>query len=121
MLIIKSSDIPPSEITPPEIYRQRRHFMQGVAALATGAFVGATPEAQAGVKLAGVKASGYTLADDKTAYKDVTLVVDNSQTLQRRESSIGRTSARISTPRSLIRAWITDEYDHSLTKPRQHY
>lgn len=72
MLIIKSSDIPSSEITPPEIYRQRRHFMQGVAALATGALVGATPDAQAGVKLAGVKASAYTLADDKTAYKDVT-------------------------------------------------
>ncbi len=72
MLIINSSDIPPSEITPPEIYRQRRHFMQGVAALATGALVGIAPDAQAGVKLAGVKSSAYTLADDKTAYKDVT-------------------------------------------------
>jgi len=72
MLIIKPSDISSSEITPPEIYRQRRHFMQGAVALATGALVGATPEAHAGVKLAGVKPSPYTLSDDKTAYKDVT-------------------------------------------------
>ena len=72
MLIIKPSDIPASEITPPEIYRQRRQFMQGVAALATGALVGAVPDVQAGMKLTGVKPSAYTLPDEKTAYKDVT-------------------------------------------------
>ena len=72
MLIIKPSDIPASEITPPEIYRQRRHFMRGVAALATGALVGGMPDAQAGLKLVGVKPSAYTLPDEKTAYKDVT-------------------------------------------------
>lgn len=72
MLIIKPLDIPSSEITPPELYRQRRHFMQGVAAIATGSLIGAAAEVHAGVKLPGVKAGAYTLADDKTAYKDIT-------------------------------------------------
>ncbi len=68
----KPWDLPASEITPPEIYRERRHFMQGVAALAAGSLVGAAEEAQAGAKLAGVRASAYKLDDDKTPYKDVT-------------------------------------------------
>jgi sulfoxide reductase catalytic subunit YedY len=72
MLIRQASDIPPSEITPPEIYRERRRFMQGIGALAAGAALGAAPEAVAGVKLAGVRSSPYTLADDRTPYKDVT-------------------------------------------------
>jgi len=72
MPIIKSSDIPSSEITPLEVYRQRRHFMQGVAAIATGTLIGAAAEVHAGVKLPGVKGGAYTLADDKTAYKDIT-------------------------------------------------
>ncbi|HBU28832.1 MAG: mononuclear molybdenum enzyme YedY [Thiobacillus sp. GWE1_62_9] len=72
MLIRHANDIPPSEITPPEIYRERRRFMQGVGALAAGAALGAAPEAGAGAKLAGVRSSPYTLADDKTPYKDVT-------------------------------------------------
>ena len=72
MLIRHANDIPPSEITPPEIYRERRRFMQGMGALAAGAALGAAPEAGAGAKLAGVRSSPYTLADDKTPYKDVT-------------------------------------------------
>jgi sulfoxide reductase catalytic subunit YedY len=62
----------PSEITPPEIYRERRRFMQGMGALAAGAALGAMDDAHAGVKLAGVRASAYTLGEDKTPYKDVT-------------------------------------------------
>ena len=72
MLILKPSDIPSSEITPPEVYRERRRFMQGMAALATAPLIGAANEVQAGVKLPGVKASAYNLPEDKTAYKDVT-------------------------------------------------
>jgi len=68
----KPWDLPASEITPPEIYRERRHFMQGVAALAAGSLVGTAEEAQAGAKLAGVRASPYKLDDDRTPYKDVT-------------------------------------------------
>ncbi len=62
----------PSEITPPEIYRERRRFMQGMGALAAGAALGAMDDAHAGVKLAGVRPSAYTLGEDKTSYKDVT-------------------------------------------------
>jgi len=72
MLIRQASDIHPSEITPPEIYRERRRFMQSMGALAAGAALSAAPEAGAGVKLAGVRSSPYTLADDRTPYKDVT-------------------------------------------------
>jgi len=62
----------PSEITPLEIYRERRRFMQGMGALAAGAALGAMSDAHAGVKLAGVRPSAYTLGEDKTPYKDVT-------------------------------------------------
>jgi sulfoxide reductase catalytic subunit YedY len=72
MLIRSLADIPPSEITPPEIYRARRRFMQGMAVLAAGAALGAAPDAGAGVKLAGVRPSAYRLDEAKTPYKDVT-------------------------------------------------
>jgi len=72
MLIRSPDTILPSEITPPEIYRERRRFMQGMGALATGAALGGMPDARAGVKLAGVRSSAYRLEDDKTPYKDVT-------------------------------------------------
>lgn len=72
MLIRLPDDIRPSEITPPEVYRQRRRFMQGMGALAAGTLIGAAADAQAGVKLAGVRASAYTLNEDKTSYKAVT-------------------------------------------------
>jgi sulfoxide reductase catalytic subunit YedY len=41
MLIRRPSDILPSEITPPEVYRERRRFMQGVGVLAASAVLGA--------------------------------------------------------------------------------
>ncbi|HQT30347.1 MAG TPA: protein-methionine-sulfoxide reductase catalytic subunit MsrP [Thiobacillus sp.] len=72
MLLLKSNDILPSEITPPEIYRERRRFMQGMGALAAGAALGSMDEAHAGVKLAGVRASAYKLNEARTPFKDVT-------------------------------------------------
>ena len=72
MLIRQADDILPSEITPPEIYRERRRFMQGMGVLAAGVALGTAPDVQAGAKLAGVRASGYRLEDDSTPYKDVT-------------------------------------------------
>jgi len=72
MLIRQPNDIPPSEITPPEVYRERRRFMQGMGALAAGTVLGAAPDADAGVRLAGVRASPYKLDDERTPYKDVT-------------------------------------------------
>jgi len=65
-------DILPSEITPPEIYRERRRFMQGMGVLAASAALGSAPDAQAGTKLAGVRSGAYTLDDEKTPYKAVT-------------------------------------------------
>ncbi|MDP1644336.1 MAG: protein-methionine-sulfoxide reductase catalytic subunit MsrP [Thiobacillus sp.] len=72
MPIHQANDILPSEITPPDIYRERRRFMQGLGVLAAGAALSAAPDVEAGVKLAGVRASAYKLDEDKTPYKDVT-------------------------------------------------
>lgn len=72
MLIRHPDDILPSEITPPEIYRARRRFMQGMGTLAAGAALGVAPDVQAGVPLAGVHASAYRLDEEKTPYKAVT-------------------------------------------------
>ena len=72
MLIRQADDILPSEITPPEIYRERRRFMQGMGVLAAGVALGTAPDARAGAKLAGVRPSVYRLEDDRTPYKDVT-------------------------------------------------
>ncbi|MGB9130816.1 MAG: protein-methionine-sulfoxide reductase catalytic subunit MsrP [Thiobacillus sp.] len=72
MLIRSPTDISPSEITPPDIYRDRRRFMQGMGALAAGAALGAAPDARAGIKLAGVRGSAYKLDEKNTPYKDVT-------------------------------------------------
>ncbi len=72
MPIRHANNILPSEITPPDLYRERRRFMQGMGALAVGAILGVAPEARAGVKLPGVRASLYKLDDTRTPYKDVT-------------------------------------------------
>jgi sulfoxide reductase catalytic subunit YedY len=72
MLILKPTDIPSSEITPPEVYRERRNFMQGMAALATVPLWAGATDARAGVALPGVKPSHYTVDEAKTPLKDVT-------------------------------------------------
>ncbi len=72
MLIRPPADIPPSAITPPEIYRDRRRFMQGMGALAAGAALGVASDAGAGAKLAGVRDSAYTPDEKRTPYQDVT-------------------------------------------------
>jgi sulfoxide reductase catalytic subunit YedY len=71
-MLIRCDDIRPSEITPPEIYRERRRFMQGMGALAAGAALGTVSDAEAGARLTGVRASAYVLDDAKTPYRDVT-------------------------------------------------
>lgn len=72
MLMLKPCKIPASEITPPEVYHERRHFMQGMAALAGGALLGQPDAASAGARLTGVRASAYRLGEEKTPLKDVT-------------------------------------------------
>ncbi|MBU4500526.1 MAG: protein-methionine-sulfoxide reductase catalytic subunit MsrP [Gammaproteobacteria bacterium] len=72
MLIRPPDALLPSEITPPEIYRERRRFMQGMGALAAGAALGTMDDAHAGIKLAGVRTSPYTLDEARTPFKDIT-------------------------------------------------
>ena len=72
MQIRQPNDILSSEITPPEIYRERRRFMQGMGVLAAGAALGTSPDVHAGIKLDGVRTSAYKLDEDQTPYKSVT-------------------------------------------------
>ena len=72
MLIRRPDAILTSEITPPDIYRERRHFMQGMGALAAGSVIAAAPDAHAAAKLAGVRARAYKIDEARTPYKDVT-------------------------------------------------
>ena len=64
-------DILPSEITPPDIYRERRRFMLGIGALALGAGLGATAEA-APSRLAGVRPDPQPPDEARTPYRDIT-------------------------------------------------
>lgn len=72
MLIRSPGDILPSEITPPEIYRERRRFMQGLGGLALGAALGALPTGVAAQALPGVRRGAVTLDEAQTPYRDVT-------------------------------------------------
>lgn len=72
MLIRSPSDILSSEITPPEIYRERRRFMQGVGGLALGATLGALPTGAAAQALPAVRRGTVTLDEARTPYRDVT-------------------------------------------------
>ncbi|MDH3309487.1 MAG: protein-methionine-sulfoxide reductase catalytic subunit MsrP [Gammaproteobacteria bacterium] len=74
MLINKTADILASEITPKEIYHQRRRFLQQAAAIAAaGATAGLLPySSEAGQKITNVKKSPLSTADRLTSYKDIT-------------------------------------------------
>ena len=77
MLIKRPDDIRASEITPEEIYRQRRRFLQGsawaLAGLALGS-TGAEAALQGGelLPLAGVHKGPFSTDETPTAYEDVT-------------------------------------------------
>ena len=64
--------IPASEITPPEVYRDRRRFVQALGATVAAAALGPFAEARAGDKLAGVRRGAYGTSEPKTPYRDVT-------------------------------------------------
>ena len=71
-MILKPGSIPPSEITPKEIWLNRRQFMTSVAALAAApAFAKPAPAAH-GAKLPNVRASSYSVPEKKTPFEDVT-------------------------------------------------
>jgi sulfoxide reductase catalytic subunit YedY len=74
MLIKKPSDIRPSEITPPEVYAERRRFLKqaafGTVALAGGSLLG--PVAEAAVQLGNVGKGPYGTDEKLTPLQDVT-------------------------------------------------
>jgi sulfoxide reductase catalytic subunit YedY len=80
MLIKKPADIKSSEITPKDLYMNRRKFIASastMAASAAAALAGldafAIPEhAQAGQKLANIKKSSYSTDEKQNSFKDIT-------------------------------------------------
>jgi sulfoxide reductase catalytic subunit YedY len=80
MLIKKSADVPSSEITPKNLYLNRRKFLAGTAlagaAAATGLgfreFVSPSMTAHANAKIDGITKSPFSTNEVVTPYKDVT-------------------------------------------------
>lgn len=74
MLIRSPADIRPSEITPPEIYRQRRRFLQVSGAVAAACLAGCTDaDAQGrGPALPGVTRSAFSTDEKPTPYSAIT-------------------------------------------------
>jgi sulfoxide reductase catalytic subunit YedY len=80
MLIKKAEDIRSSEITPRDLYLNRRKFLAGAAlagaAVATGAglreLISPSTTALAGTKIDGIKKSPFSTTETVTPYKDVT-------------------------------------------------
>ena len=77
MLIGRKPDILPSEITPQDLYARRREFIKAAGAVATVAGLSAlslfatAKSARAGMKLANVRKSAFSTADEMTSLKDV--------------------------------------------------
>jgi len=70
MMILRPTDILPSEIAPRALFEKRRDFLKGIAGTALAA---ALPiSAFAGEKLPGVRNSPFSTTEAPTPYKDVT-------------------------------------------------
>ena len=80
MLIKKQADIAPSEITPKNVYLNRRNFLVGAALAGAAAAAGVglkhrpSPPvvAQANAKIDGIQKSKFSTGEAITPYKDVT-------------------------------------------------
>jgi len=72
MLIKKSGDIPWSEVTPKEIYLNRRKFMAAMGAAGAALASGIIRDLHAGTKLNYVKSDLSTQGEELTPYKAVT-------------------------------------------------
>jgi sulfoxide reductase catalytic subunit YedY len=80
MLIKKAADIPSSEITPKDLYLNRRKFLAAAATAGTAAALGTglrnlvapSHTALAGNKIDGIKKSPFSTTETVTPYKDVT-------------------------------------------------
>src|SRR5436190_24166589 len=73
MLIKKPADVLYYEITPKDLYLNRRKFLAGVPAAFLGARELMSPSRQAiaGTKLSNVQKSKYTVDEKQNSYKDV--------------------------------------------------
>jgi len=73
VLIKKPADLGESDVTPREIYRQRRRFLQSGIAVAGAALTGSLwlPPALAAVQLGNVKPGPFSTDEEKTDRKDV--------------------------------------------------
>ncbi len=73
-LIRKPPDIAANEITPPEIYRQRRRFLRDAGILAATGVAGSLlpAAADAGRKFPNLRKGPFSLDEKPTSYKDVT-------------------------------------------------
>ncbi len=72
MRILKPDDVPASEITPREVYLNRRHFMAGIAALAVAPALAAPAPPPHGRKLPGIKPGRFSTNESKTPYEAIT-------------------------------------------------
>ncbi|MFZ2853516.1 MAG: protein-methionine-sulfoxide reductase catalytic subunit MsrP [Rhodocyclaceae bacterium] len=77
MLIRRPPDIPPSEITEPSLYAQRREFIKaaGLGAIAGALGIGGAPAlaGQArGAKLEGIGKSAFSTVEKPTSYENIT-------------------------------------------------
>lgn len=72
MRTIQPSDILPSEITPREVYLNRRQFMTGVAALAMAPALAAPKTSAHGQKLPDVRSSSFSIKEEPTPFDSVT-------------------------------------------------
>ncbi|MGB5832812.1 MAG: protein-methionine-sulfoxide reductase catalytic subunit MsrP [Thiohalocapsa sp.] len=77
MLIKRRSDIPSSEVTPPELYARRREFLKAAAAAGIGAAVGGglmlgASTVRAGGKLRDLRKSRFSTDESLTPREDIT-------------------------------------------------
>ena len=72
MRIITPNDIPASEITPREVYLNRRQFMAGIAAFAAAPALAAPAPPPRGQKLPAVKPGRFSTNEAKTPFDAVT-------------------------------------------------
>src|SRR5215470_15405042 len=81
---LRGEDIPPSEITDPGIYLNRRAFMTGVAALALAPW-GGMAQAQGNLQpLQATKNPAYQLPDSLTSYKNITTTTTSTNSARTR-------------------------------------
>jgi sulfoxide reductase catalytic subunit YedY len=79
MIVLKPSDIPPSEITPQSVYAERRRFLRGCAgAVASASLAGWVSEsaAQTGAKFAALRKSAYSTQEKLNTFKEISTYIN---------------------------------------------